>query len=378
MPADPGPERPEICRSTEMPAAGYRNVRDEGTAPRVDAEFAEPASQGSASPVARASGHICADPDSSGAAASSGSSRDDDLGAHALSGGPVIIGRPIFSFEPRPVRRSAYELYRPDTIVDGWATDSFLVRCSSLRGYLHRWDGTPRQDDLAVAVHETTGVLLAAVADGLSSAPLSHIGATWACFHAVDWLNRQLDAGMSVAQLPWEELLTAAAMALVEYATGSTQGPGASVDVVSRQLATTLVAAAIVPHRNGMATAHMIGAGDSGAWMLRGGRFTPVMSQKLGDADEITDSSVSFPLPQLSSVAPTVSRVLLSPDDVLLIGSDGFGDPLGSGGGQVGSVFAQELAQPPTPLAFASLLDFSRENYDDDRTLIAIWPLPPS
>jgi len=303
---------------------------------------------------------------------------EDDPGSYIIPAGPIVIGQPILRFEPRPVRPSAYDVYRPDAVVDGWATSYFLMRCASLRGYLHRWDGTPRQDDVAVAVHDSTGVLLAAVADGLASAPLSHIGATWACFRAVDWLKGQLDVGVPVAKLSWEDLLTTAAMALVDYANSSLKGSAASVDEASRQLATTLVAAAIVPHGDGLATAYLVGAGDSGAWMLRGGRITPVMNQKLGDAEEIADSSVSFPLPQLSPHAPAVSRVLLSPADVLLIGSDGFGDPLGSGRGQVGRLFARALVRPPDPLAFARLLDFSRENYDDDRTLIAIWPTSPS
>jgi hypothetical protein len=62
---------------------------------------------------------------------------------------------------------------------------------------------------------------------------------------------------------------------------------------------------------------------------------------------------------------------------VLLVGTDGFGDPLGDGDGKVGQLFAEHLKMPPPPRALAHLLDFSRETFDDDRTLLAIWPLPP-
>ena len=66
----------------------------------------------------------------------------------------------------------------------------------------------------------------------------------------------------------------------------------------------------------------------------------------------------------------------LAAEAVLLVGTDGIGDPLGDGSGKVGELFARMLAQPPPPLALAHLLDFSRDTFDDDRTLIAIWQRP--
>ncbi|MGH3832079.1 MAG: hypothetical protein ACRDRS_16810 [Pseudonocardiaceae bacterium] len=59
---------------------------------------------------------------------------------------------------------------------------------------------------------------------------------------------------------------------------------------------------------------------------------------------------------------------------VLLVGTDGFGDPLGDGSGLVGDLFREVLASPPPPLGLAHALDFSRETFDDDRTLLVVWP----
>jgi hypothetical protein len=59
---------------------------------------------------------------------------------------------------------------------------------------------------------------------------------------------------------------------------------------------------------------------------------------------------------------------------VLLIGTDGFGDPVGDGRGVVAQLFCGELERPVPPLGFAHLLDFYRETFDDDRTLVALWP----
>jgi len=59
---------------------------------------------------------------------------------------------------------------------------------------------------------------------------------------------------------------------------------------------------------------------------------------------------------------------------VLLVATDGFGDPLGAGTGEVGQLFARALSAAPPPLRLAQLLDFSRETFDDDRTLLGLWP----
>lgn len=80
----------------------------------------------------------------------------------------------------------------------------------------------------------------------------------------------------------------------------------------------------------------------------------------------------------VTRVPRTVEPIVvdLHPGEVLLIGTDGFGDPLGTGEGGVGNLFRQLLGQarPPSQLEFAHALDFSREAFDDDRTLVAVWP----
>jgi hypothetical protein len=60
----------------------------------------------------------------------------------------------------------------------------------------------------------------------------------------------------------------------------------------------------------------------------------------------------------------------------LLIGTDGIGDPLGAGQGGVGDLFRDVLTKPTVPslIEFAHAVDFSRETFDDDRTLVAVWP----
>ena len=139
---------------------------------------------------------------------------------------------------------------------------------------------------------------------------------------------------------------------------------------VENLLATTLVLAVVTPSADGV-VAQLVRAGDSGAWLLRGGGYTAVFDVQAPDA-ALLSSAVS-PLPRLPSPVVPVTRAL-SPDTVLLVGTDGFGNPLGDGTGLVGDLFAEALHTPPPALGFAHALDFSRETFDDDRTLVALWP----
>jgi hypothetical protein len=73
-------------------------------------------------------------------------------------------------------------------------------------------------------------------------------------------------------------------------------------------------------------------------------------------------------------------EITVSSGQALLVGTDGFGDPLGGGTGDVGELFSDVLSvgHVPSLLEFAHTLDFSRETFDDDRTLVAVWPFHPA
>ena len=91
-------------------------------------------------------------------------------------------------------------------------------------------------------------------------------------------------------------------------------------------------------------------------------------------ADGIASSAV-VGLPRVpTEVIPAVVDV--GDGDVLLIGTDGIGDPLGTGHGGVGNLLREVLTGPSVPslIEFAHAVDFSREAFDDDRTLVAVWP----
>jgi hypothetical protein len=281
---------------------------------------------------------------------------------------PVIVDEPIFEFEPKPAPPT--DTYRPDTIFDGWSTGRITIRLASVRGYSHRYSGAPRQDDAAVACDPASGAVIFTVADGVSSASQSHLGAAAACQMALSNAARQLAAGRH--PIDWAEVVAAAASELTACAASLLDQDHPEPEVVEALLATTLVAGCAMPTDRGAAVS-IIQIGDSSAWILQEDGYRCVLEQKHDPDAQIISSAVS-PLPRIPDLLEP-AQFQLPEDSVLLVGTDGFGDPLGDGDGKVGHLFAEHLRTPPAPRALAHLLDFSRETFDDDRTLLAIWPL---
>ncbi|MFE6977794.1 protein phosphatase 2C domain-containing protein [Streptomyces sp. NPDC057682] len=241
---------------------------------------------------------------------------------------------------------------------------------ASVRGDQHRFDGRPRQDDVVVAWHEPSSTVVFAVADGVSAAAQSHVGAALVCRTAVNDLLVQLSEDRSGPD--WTRVLQAARYQLLMRVARGREPDERDLSEAARTLATTLVAGTVAPAEGGGMRVTLVHAGDSPAWSLQEGRFSLLLSDKNSGPGEITSNAVAA-LPRLSARTRPLSYLLPS-DCVLLVGTDGFGDPLGDGSGVVGELFAQLAMGPPEPRALAHLLDFSRETFDDDRTLLAVWP----
>jgi hypothetical protein len=290
---------------------------------------------------------------------------------------PIVVGNPGPSFEPKGTDEE-YRVIpcRPDTVIDGWSTGPFTVRAATVRGYFHRYVGSPRQDDFAIVLKAPDGPLIVAVADGVSAALHSHLGSTTAVRYASQWLLQELPD--DIDQTDWRRLLESAAWALVEQARVVLSLEQVDAELAEQAMATTLVCAVCQPVSDSQMAVWLVGVGDSGAWVLDGDRFTPVLGGKAASESGISSSAV-VGLPRVPNDVQA-AKVTVDSGQVLLLGSDGFGDPLGGGTGDVGRLFSNVLGGdlPPPLLEFAHALDFSRETFDDDRTLVAVWPFHPS
>jgi serine/threonine protein phosphatase PrpC len=283
----------------------------------------------------------------------------------------IVIGTPSPDLEPVGTNPRFRDFpFRPDTVIDGWSNDAVTVRGVSLRGHVHRHNGAPRQDDFAIH-WLPDGRLIALVADGVSSAKQSHLGATTAVRQATHWLKTQMPS--ETTETDWIGLVRDAAYALINQAQAMLKlEEPPDVGTAEKEMATTLLCAVIEPLDNGALRASIVGVGDSGAWLLRGGNFTAVLGGKAADEGGISSNAVAG-LPRLpGTLEPTV--VEIGTGDVLLLGTDGIGDPLGTGEGGVGNLFRKLFggSRPPSLIEFAHAVDFSRETFDDDRTLIAV------
>lgn len=282
----------------------------------------------------------------------------------------LVIGTASPDVEPTPISDKFRSVpFRPDTVIDGWSSANITVRGASLRGHLHRYNGAPRQDDFAVHLLQD-GRVVGVVADGVSQATQSHLGASTAVRYAVQWLQSQLPA--RTEDTDWLALVKSVAWGLTEQARTLLGLADPDPVAAEKALATTLICGVVEPCGPDELRAHVLGVGDSGVWILRNDEFVPILGGKTVGDGGISSSAVAG-LPRVPQQI-TASVVSLGAEDVLLLGTDGIGDPLGGGEGGVGNLFRELFARPnpPSQFEFAHALDFSRETFDDDRTLVAV------
>lgn len=288
----------------------------------------------------------------------------------------LIVDIPGLGFEPKPPRARAV---RPDSECDGWSTDKIALRSASLRGDRHRYYGQPRQDAVCATAHDGMDAVVFAVADGVSGAEASEIGAADACHAAASAIATELDRGAAtldcvrIARHVSGRLRWRAGRIL-----GTSERP--DTDQAAKLVATTLVAGA-ARAQHGALVVQMFRVGDSSAWTLdqaretqAQGTYAPVFGSSPATADSVVVSNEVTALPEVPEPLEQAT-VTVRPGQVLIVGTDGFGVPLGDGDGEIGALFARTLASVPSPLWLAHVLDFSRETFDDDRTLLALWPV---
>lgn len=269
-----------------------------------------------------------------------------------------------------------------DTVLDGVAllggedTPPMVLRAASTRGRSHRYSGKVRQD--AYAFRCDGRFVVAGVADGVSSGPLSHVAANIVSQHGCHMIINQLGT-TPPESLDWADLLLVLSKKVLSaghrrLAPALPAGAELTSEEIAGQLSTTALFAVVdMRPEYGLHPVHIFSYGDTSAWILRSGsRWEP--QQPVKNADALVASSATDALPYYPEQPLPVVRAELGRQDVLVLISDGIGDPLGDGTGSVGAFLAEKWRHPPEPLEFAAHVDFARRSHDDDRTAVAVWP----
>lgn len=252
------------------------------------------------------------------------------------------------------------------------------LRAASIRGLSHRYYGKTRQDAYAFRTTADGRWLVVVVADGVSAGAYSHVAAEVVTRDGCRLLADSLVEG-GPGEVDWAGLLRDLADRILTCGRDMLVSDGV-VEPTDRAVAEHMSATAlfaVVGLALGDATGravHCLAVGDSSAWVLGPGReapWRPVSHQK-ADEDGVA-SSATFALPLAPDVPPAVKAETLAPGTAVVLVTDGIGDPLGDGTGEVGRFLAAVWAEPPGPLEFAAHVDFARRSYDDDRTAVVVW-----
>ncbi len=257
---------------------------------------------------------------------------------------------------------------QPGVAADQAQAGDLVIRAASIVGAGHRHNperAGPRQDSYQLALDGRRRFLLAAVADGVSSATSSEIGAHMATVGAIDALGRMLHEQVKPNAHAAQQLFQQVAYAITGEAEQRRQRP--------TEYATTLLVAAIplAADPDGGRKVWLSWLADSTAWLFDAGGWrqqTGTAKSGLdrntleaclpGSPDQVQSALIDFPAGQ-----------------VLALMTDGLGDVLTDVGG-AREELARRWAAPPSLPAFLRDMCFDAPGQDDDRTAVLVWSPP--
>lgn len=248
----------------------------------------------------------------------------------------------------------------PDTALDTARIAGLEIRAASVRGLLHRFEGSPRQDGYSFVWQQDPDALIVTVCDGLGSLNESHEAAALVSQHMAAALTRDPDSD----ELRWAEAFATCSNA-IDSRIADTGG----------EMATTVVCACITAVEERGYRAEVAWVGDSAAYLLEGSTWQVVGgSVKTVQAGDEPMASATKALPDSAPRVHT-SAVEFRSGTALFLMTDGVADPLGEGRGEVGEALASWWSCPPDKFTFGAQVDFARRSFDDDRTVVGVWPV---
>jgi len=278
----------------------------------------------------------------------------------------VLIRQPTLSSAPGPL--PAVRGAVPDTVLDGGEIGRFAVRAASVRGDGHRFVGRTRQDAMAFGPADAGGspALVACVADGLSSRPLSHLGAGLASRALRDAIEPELAALVGDAEAAAAAACAASvrvADALCERARAEGAEPGA--------YATTLTAAVLTPDPDGARVA-LLRVGDCAALILGRDGWRPCFPEPAPAPAGEGAAPAARELPR-DAACPETAVVRVEAGEMLLLCTGGLAEPMRHA--DIREALGRWWTEPGVPelAAFLWHVSFRAKAFSDDRTALCVW-----
>jgi serine/threonine protein phosphatase PrpC len=310
--------------------------------------------------------------------------------------GRYLIGEPSGTFEekPRAARQPGKMSHRSDWAADIALVGDMLVLGASVRGAMHYGLSTIRQDSFAIgsvsSAVENGAIeqqwIIAAVADGVSSAAQSHTFADYMARQTVIAVGEEMSNGNScnLHNIEWSKAARRLVDISVEFCRNAAKRtvPEDKTDEVDKasprdfikKWATTLefvvVQANNSLHPSGKEYVHVTVTGDGAVYILNQRKgWTAV---KTGKKQSGTIASNAVPSLPFSPDDFDVKFGFIGKNDSIILTTDGLGDFLGDGNTPLGDFFRRKLPKCESLASFLHITDVSLYQADDDRTIIMI------
>lgn len=286
-----------------------------------------------------------------------------------VAASPFVIGDPGRTARELPAGPPVAPAGHADVELTAATAPGMVIRAATVRGLLHRCNGTVGQDAFALAQHAAADGptrAIAAVCDG--------VGALHRSAEAARLVSRRL-ADLGAAGEPWPDAFERANAEVGALATQASSTGTGNPDLDG--MATTAITASVYR----VSDEWLIAAGwvgDSTLWHLSAaGKWTVLAG--LADEDGARDQGEAFhstgvrPLPSADGVC-AVGQFSVRGGAIFLM-SDGVGNPL-HWSTEVQETLAEWWLSPPDPFSFAAQVGFGRRSHVDDRTVVGIWAAP--
>jgi Protein phosphatase 2C len=290
-----------------------------------------------------------------------------------VAASPFVIGDPGRTARELPAGLPAAPAGHPDVELTAATVPGMVIRAATVRGLLHRFNGTVGQDAFALAQYAAEGgpaQAVAVVCDG--------VGALGRSDEAARLVSRCL-ADLGAAGEFWPDAFVRANEEVRALAKEAAASGGGDADIDG--MATTAMAASVCRVLDEW---RINGAwvGDSTLWHLSGdGRWTALAGLSDEDGGKAYHSTGVRPLPSADGACAAGDFIVRS--GAIFLMSDGVGNPL-HWSSEVRETLARWWLRPPDPFSFAAQVSFARRSHIDDRTVVGIWaepaqaaPVPP-